>query len=100
MRIITKTYFLIKGVIKKILSLVELLLFLRLILKFLNANPISPVVEAIYRLSSIFVSPFDFIFADVFWKGRIIETSTLSAMIGYVILIYAFFRILRLFSRD
>ena len=100
MRFITKTYSIIKRVIIRLLSLVELLLFLRLMLKFLNASPMAFMVNIIYKYSAILISPFVFIFPDVYWGKWIIESVTISAMVGYVLLVYIFLRLLRLFARD
>jgi len=101
MRILTKTYLMVFYLIKRLLSLAELFLFLRLILKFLGANPQALVVNLIYKWSDILVSPFDFIFSDIYWPaGYLIETATISAMIGYALTVFILLRLLRLFSRD
>lgn len=100
MRILEKTYLMILRVIKRLLGLLEWFLFLRLVLKFLGANSQALVVNLVYKYSDVLISPFQFIFSDIEWKGRVIETATISAMIGYWILILIFFQILHLFSRD
>jgi len=86
-------------IIKRLLSLLEIFLFLRLILKFLAANPQALVVNLIYQYSDIIVSPFKFIFPNFYWRGYFIETTTISAMIGYGLVVFIIFRLLRLFSR-
>jgi len=101
MAIITKIYDIVETIVLRLLGLLELFLFLRFILKFFNANPETLVVNYIYKWSGIIVLPFDFIFPDIHWpKGYFIETSTLSAMVGYAILVFAVFRLLKLFSQD
>jgi hypothetical protein len=100
MRIIKRTYLIIKRIIKRILALAELFLFLRLLLKFLNANPVAPVVNFFYKYSEILIRPFKYIFTDAYWNGKLVETATLSAMIGYIILVFVLLRILNLFSSD
>lgn len=85
-------------IIKRLLSLFEIFLFLRLSLKFLDANPQALVVNLIYRYSNILVSPFNFIFPNFYWRGYFIETATISAMIGYALVVFIIFRLLRLFS--
>jgi len=101
MVILTKIYDTVETIVIRLLGLLELFLFLRFILKFFNASSKALVVDFIYKWSSILVSPFDFIFPDIHLpKGYFIETSTLSAMVGYAILVYVIFRLLRLFSRD
>jgi hypothetical protein len=101
MRILTKIYSMTFYVIKRLLSLLEIFLFLRLLLKFLSANPQTLIVKLIYEYSDILVSPFNFIFHDIYWPtGYFIETATISAMIGYALAVFIIFFLLRLFSKD
>lgn len=99
-RLIKKIFDLFERVTKRLLWVVELFLFLRLSLKFLGASSEAIVVNLIYKYSDILISPFTSIFKDFYWNERIIETPTISAMIGYAIFIFVLFRLLRLFSRD
>lgn len=100
MRLIKKIYSIIKRAIKKLLILTELFLFIRLALKFLNANPKALVVNLVYKYSDVLISPFNFIFPNIYYNNKVIETATISAMIGYAILVFVFFKLLYLFSRD
>ena len=101
MRILTKIYSLIFYIVKRLLYLVEIFLFLRLTLKFLSANPQTLIVDLIYEYSDILVSPFNFIFPNIYWPtGYLIEIATISAMIGYALAVFIIFRLLRLFSED
>jgi hypothetical protein len=87
--------------IKKLFYLLEFFLFLRLILKFLEANPNTLVVKLIYKWSYYFVSPFNFIFKNIYWpQGYFIETATISAMAGYAILAFIVFKMLQPLSKD
>jgi membrane-associated phospholipid phosphatase len=98
---LSKSYLMIFLLIKRLLALLEFFLFLRLILKFLSANPQALIVNLLYKSSDIFVSPFEFIFPNIYWpKDYLIETATISAMVGYALLVLIFFQILRLFSKD
>ena len=100
MRIATRFYFIVSDIVNKIFALIELFLFLRLMLKFLSANPKAPVVNFIYRGSDILISPFKFIFSDIYWRQLyLIETGTLSAMIGYWIAVFILLKFLRIFLR-
>ncbi len=91
----------ITYLIKRLLGLLELFLFLRLAFKFLAANPESLVVNLVYRYSDILIGPFEFIFPDIYWpKGYLIELSTISAMLGYALLVFIIFQLLKLFSRE
>lgn len=100
MKFLTKVYSFISSIIKKLLGLLEIFLFLRLLLKFLGANDQTPIVSEIYKYSNFLVSPFDFIFHDIYWKGHIIELSSVTAMIGYALLIFLLFQLLQTFIED
>ena len=100
MRLIKKIVSIIERVAKRLLGLVELALFLRLALRFLNANPNTIVVNCIYSLTDNLILPFEFIFQNIYWDKRVIETATISAMIGYIILVFVILRLLHIFSRD
>ncbi len=85
---------------KRLLGLAEFFLFLRLLLKFLGASSQALVIKYIYGYSNFFVSPFDFIFPNFYWRGHLVEIDTISAMIGYALAVYILFWLLKLFSRD
>jgi len=102
MRILSNIYSficsLILSIISKLFWLFELFLFLRLLLKFLGANPKTLVVNLIYKYSDIVISPFSFIFRNIYWGGHLIETSVISAVIGYAIAMFVIFQIIEAFS--
>ncbi|MFH1671743.1 MAG: hypothetical protein ABH889_03175 [Candidatus Portnoybacteria bacterium] len=87
-------------IIKRLLGLVEVLLLLRFILKFFAANPNTLIVDLIYKYSSYLVSPFDFIFNNIYFQGYLIEMDTISAMVGYGIVIIILFWVLKLLLRE
>jgi hypothetical protein len=99
MRILSSIYSLFLSALSKLFFLLQLFLFLRLLLKFLGASPEALAVDIIYRNSDTLVSPFNFIFNDLFWQGRLIEISVVSAMAGYAVAFFVLIRILRLFQR-
>ncbi len=99
MKIVKKIYLSIKKTIKKLLVLLELFLFLRLILKFLQANSLSPIVNFIYKYSNALIKPFGLIFSDIYWNNHMIETTTISAMVGYTVLFFVFFYLLDIFLK-
>ncbi len=100
MKIIKRIYLAIKRTTKKLLVLLELFLSLRLILKFLNANSVSPIVNFIYKYSNNLIKPFSLIFSDAYWKDYVIETTTISAMVGYTVLVFVFFYLLDIFLKS
>jgi len=97
---LSKIYSAFLYIVKRVFILFECFLFLRLILKFFDANPQALVVNFIYKYSDIFISPFQYIFPDIYWRSYFIDVVTISAMIGYAILIFVILQILRIFSRD
>jgi len=97
---LSKTYSIFLYIVKRLFIIFEFFLFLRLLLKFLGANPQTLVVNFIYKYSDIIISPFQSIFPDIYWRSYFIDTVTISAMIGYVIAVFAILQILRVFSRD
>lgn len=100
MKIVTKLYSFISTVIKRILGLAEIFLFLRLLLKFLGANDTTPIVYYIYKYTNFLVAPFDYIFHDIYWQNRIIEVSSITAMIAYALAVFILFELLQTFSED
>lgn len=100
MGILTNLYSKTFPVTTRLLFLLEVFLFLRLSLKFLGANPKAIIVGIIYKTTEIVIFPFKFIFPNIFLKNYFIEITTLSAMLGYALLVFVIFKLLRLFSRD
>ena len=101
MKILMKFHSFLSSIIQKLLGLLEVFLFMRLLLKFLGANDQTPIVNFIYKYSNIFVRPFDFIFHDIYWpEGHIIEVSSITAMIGYALVVFILFELLQTFSED
>lgn len=99
MGILNKFYLMIIEVFERLFALLEFFLFLRLMLKYLGANPKSLFVNLIYKYTDTFVSPFRFIFPNLYWpEGRLIEIDTIAAMIGYAIIVFVIFQLLRPFS--
>jgi|WetSurMetagenome_2_1015567.scaffolds.fasta_scaffold778046_2 hypothetical protein len=100
MGIFIKAYSILISAISKVFWIFELFLFLRFLLKFLNANPLTPVVNAIYLSSDIFVNPFNAIFNQIVWKNFIIDTVTISAMAGYALVVFVLMGLLKVFERN
>ena len=101
MRSISRLYFIFSNVIIKIFILGEFFLLLRLVLKYLSASPMAPVVNFIYKHSDTLVSPFKDIFPSVYWpKGFLIEVDTIAAMVGYAIAAFVIFQLIWVFIRD
>ncbi len=96
MRIFDRVISLTSSLLGDLFVLLEFSLFLRMLLKFLNANALTPVVRVIYQYSDIFVNPFKSIFQNVYWpSGHLIEISTLAAILGYAIAFFIVSQFLR-----
>ena len=101
MKILEKLHFVLYGALNKIFLFLELALFLRLIVKYLEGNPVTPVVSFVYRLTQPLVLPFNQIFPNIVWpKERPVDMTTLSAIVGYGFLFFVVTQILRLMIKD
>ncbi|MFA6393696.1 MAG: YggT family protein [Patescibacteria group bacterium] len=69
-----------------ILSLIEVFLAFRFILKFLSANPAAGFTSLIYGITYVFAAPFISVFRVTYIQGSIFEWTTLLAMLVYWIL--------------
>ena len=84
-----------------LLGLFEVLLAIRLVLRFLDANPAAGIVELVYKITEVIILPFKGIFANIYLSGGgILDTVTISAMIGYPIIAYIIIELLQLGSHD
>ncbi len=86
--------------IKYIVGVLELLLALRIILKFLGANANALAVRLLYEVTDLLVTPFKGIFMNVYQPAGIIDMSAVSAMIGYGIASFLLLKLLRLLAND
>ena len=100
MKILGKIYSVFSSFLIKFFLFLQFFLFLRLLLKFLGANPETPVVSVIYKYSDIFISPFNLIFDDIYLGDFLIEISALSAMIGYAVVMFVIVKLLALRRRE
>lgn len=91
-----KVIFRAYQVIWYILSVIEVLLAFRFMLRLLGANPNSGFVAFIYGVSSPFIAPFRGIFRTPSFEGSVLEWATLIAMIVYAVVAYGLVRLLQL----
>lgn len=82
---------LFKGIqiIWYLLSLLEVVLAFRFMLKLTGANPAAGFTDFIYDLSWPFVAPFLAVFPRTVVQGSIFEWTTLLAMLVYAMVAYA-----------
>ncbi|MBI5732750.1 hypothetical protein HY967_02195 [Candidatus Jorgensenbacteria bacterium] len=94
MIIIIKIQSIIDYIFKRLLILFEILLLIRLALKFLNANPLTFAVSRFYQFTDEIVAPFQSIFPDFVWRERVIDMVTISSMFGYALIFFFFYILL------
>jgi hypothetical protein len=75
-------------------SLLEALIWLRVILKLMAANPANSFVRAIYQLSSIPVWPFSGLVNNPTGGGMVVEITSLIGMIAYCLLCWVIIKFL------
>lgn len=76
------------------LILLEALIALRIVLKVLAANPANLFAAIIFRLSDIFLFPFEGLVGTPASGGSVLELSSLIAMVVYAFLFWAFERVI------
>ncbi len=89
-----------RAFIDIVMSVVELLLSARFILRFFAANPRTPFVAWLYSVTAPLVSPFAKIHPDWRYSGFVIDFSILAALIVYVIIGFLILRILSSFGKE
>lgn len=86
--------------LKRLLVLAELILFLRLVLKFLGANPYAFVVKELYKFTDAMVWPVNPIFPNFYWGERLVDVVAISAMVGYLLAFLIIKGVLKLFFHN
>lgn len=82
----TKPLYQITRIIWYLSDLLEILLAFRFFLRFAGANPTASFTNFIYSVSWPFVEPFFAVFRATVVQGKVIEWTTLLAMIVYSII--------------
>lgn len=100
-RIVSKTNqrgFTVKRIIYFILGVIEVLLAIRLVFKFLGANPSSNFVSYIYTTTQGLLAPFHAIFRSTATQGiettAVLEPSTMIAMVVYALIAWGFVKLI------
>lgn len=89
-------YYYISAIIKYLTGLLEIVLGVRVVLKFLGASSKALIVELLYKTTDFITAPFKFIFPNVYLEKGVIDFTTLSAMLGYLILVLVILKLLHL----
>lgn len=85
----------VRTIVNIVVGVIEFLLSLRFIFKFLVVNAGTPFVAWIYGVTATLVSPFAKILPDLKMGGFVVDFATLVALIAYVLIGYL---ILQIFS--
>jgi len=67
-------------------GILETLILLRILLKLLGANPANPIAVFIYGFTGIFVSPFMGLTGTPALEGKVLEISSLIAVVVYALI--------------
>jgi uncharacterized protein YggT (Ycf19 family) len=75
----------IRAIINFVVGIIELLLIIRLIFKFLVVNAGTPFVAWLYGVTAPLVAPFAKIIPDMKFSGFVVDFATVAALIAYAI---------------
>jgi uncharacterized protein YggT (Ycf19 family) len=87
----------IAGLIWLLFGALDVLIVLRIFLKFIAANPTSDFSRFIYGFTDIFLFPFNSLIASpAFGTGGVFEISSIIALVVYTLLAWLIVRLFRL----
>lgn len=78
-------------------SVLEGLIALRILLKLIGANPLSPVVSLIYGITTLFLVPFAGLIRSPATDGMVLEISSMFAIVVYALTALMVEKIITLF---
>lgn len=86
---------LLKGtqIVWYLLTLLEVMLAFRFILKLMGANPLAGFTSFVYNFTGPFAAPFHAVFPSTSAQGSIFEWTTLLAMLVYWLIALAIVRL-------
>jgi len=90
----TKPLFKGTQIVWYLLSLLEVALAFRFILKLMGANPEAGFTSFVYNLTWLFTTPFLAVFSQTTVQGSIFEWTTLLAMLVYWMIAVAIIKLL------
>ena len=86
---------------KYVLRFLELFLGLRFILRLLDANPLTPIVNLLYIITDAIILPFRGIFSDIELRsGGTFDIVVITSMIGYVVIFYLLVGLFHVIFKD
>lgn len=92
----------LRKILYYIMGTFEVLFAIRLIFKFLGANPGSNFISLIYTITGVFLAPFSGVFRTVVNNGietkSVFEATTIIAMIVYWLVAYGAIRLVEIYG--
>lgn len=85
----TKPLFKGTQIVWYLLSILEVLLAFRFVLKLMGANPVAGFTSFVYSATWLFSAPFLSVFSKTTVQGSVFEWATLLAMLVYWIIAFA-----------
>jgi len=86
----------IAGLIWLLFGALDVLIVLRIVLKFIAANPTSEFARFIYSLTDIFLAPFNSLIASPVIGSGVFEIPSIIALVVYTLLAWLIVRLFRL----
>ena len=86
----------IAGLIWLVFGALDVLIVLRIVLKFIAANPTSDFARFIYSFTDIFLSPFSSLIASPVIGAGVFEIPSIIALVVYTLLAWLIVRLFRL----
>lgn len=86
------------GIVWYVLSIVEVVLLFRFILKLFGANPDAGFTSFIYGVTDAFAAPFLNVFHVTYVEGSVLEWTTALAMAVYWFIAFGIIKLLRMGS--
>lgn len=81
-------------------GILESIIILRVLLKFMAANPQNPFARLIYNLTDLFLWPFQGLIANPSAEGMVLEITAIFAMLVYLLAAWGVVSIIQLFNNQ
>lgn len=91
---------LMRTFVSIVMTIIEVLLFLRLVFMLFGANASNGIVRWVYSVSNAFVAPFNGIFDDVVINGQyVLEIDAMIAWFFYLVVYVLILEFIKLIER-
>ncbi len=85
----------IKHLVNNIFGAIEIIFVARIAFRALQANPAALVVDIVYHLTDILISPVQYIFPNIPVGGSVFDVVAICAMIFYAIVYFLIGKLIR-----